>query len=76
MLARCQLSLVDLPAALSWSWTLSALWEMFIDPLGLTALILCQRDAVRELICHLETYFTYYPGWRLGFPPELMELHK
>ena len=76
MLACRQLSLIDLPAALRWSWMLSARWEMFIDPVGLTALILCRRDTVRELIRHLETYFTYYPGWRLGFPPELMELHK
>lgn len=43
-------SLTDLPAALLWSWVLSARWEMFIDPVSLIALILCQRDTVREFV--------------------------
>lgn len=43
-------SLIDLPAALFWSWVLSARWEMFIDPVSLIALILCQGDTVREFV--------------------------
>ena len=50
-ISLCMLpSLIDLPAALFWSWVLSARWEIFIDPVSLIALILCQGDTVREFV--------------------------